>query len=403
VSGRVHILFLSDVLYGTFGGAEGVLFRMTRLLPPDRYRCSIATFASRANLVAKDCFPCPVHLLPLRRTYDWQAIKVALQLSAFIRSERVSIVHTFFPISDLFGGMIARLSGCPILISSRRDMGFQRTVLHRIGYRIGRGLFDQVHTVSDRVRLRHIEDDGLRPEKVVTVHNGVDLAAIDSAPVAELSGWGVPRGSRVITLVANIRRVKGIDVMVETAAIVCRRFPDARFLVVGGVQESDYMRQVAELAERLHVTENIIFAGRHLEVPSILKACDVFYLPSRSEGLSNALLEAMACRLPCVATDVGGNAEVVAHGQSGYLTPAEDAGQAAKRIIELLQEPSLAAQMGLAGRRTVETRFTVQLMIGKLTELYEGLMADCRGEQVTFHPLRTEPSQPADERVFTRQ
>lgn len=372
----IHILFLIDVLYSTHGGAEGILWKMTQLLPPDRYRCSIATFAADTDRVVAGSFNCPVHLFPIQRIYDWNALKTAFRLARLIRAEHVSIAHTFFPASDLFGGLIARVSGCPIVVSSRRDMGFQRSAIHRVAYRLAAGgLFDQVHAVGDGVRLRHIQQDRLDPEKVVTVHNGVDLDEIDRLRKRRCpSDFAAERATPVIICVANIRPVKALDVLVRTAAIVCREVSRARFLVVGAVGDAGYMQQVREIARSLNVSENVTFMGASAEVPSLLDASDIFYLPSRSEGLSNAMLEAMACALPCVATDVGGNRELVEDGRTGYLVPADDPEAAAQKILILLRDRQLATRMGRVGRRVVEFRFSVQEMISRLTELYDGLL-----------------------------
>ncbi|MBS1857050.1 MAG: glycosyltransferase [Acidobacteria bacterium] len=373
---RIHILFLIDVLYGTQGGAEGVLWKMTNLLPKERYRCSIATFATYADLVASDSFPCKVHRFPIKRTYDLPALRTAFRLSKLIRSEGVSIVHTFFAASDLFGGLIARLSGCPVVISSRRDMGYQRTALHRVAYRLAGGLFDQVHAVGEQVRLQHIRQDGLEPGKVITLHNGVDLDAIDRVVKgSQLRQTAGDTASHVVICVANIRPVKAMDVLVETADRVRRVLPGVRFAVAGAIQDEEYMRRVTDLAGRLNVARHVDFLGQRADVVSMLKESDLFFLPSRSEGLSNAMLEAMACRLPCVATDVGGNKELVADGRSGYVFPDGDSVTAAQGIIRILTDRAAAASMGRAGRRLVEEHFTVQAMIHKLTGLYEDLVA----------------------------
>jgi glycosyltransferase involved in cell wall biosynthesis len=371
-----HVLFLIDGLYSTYGGAEGVLWKTTRLLPPDRYRCSVATFATRTGEVVSSAFQCPVHLLPIRRMYGWNALRMAFRLSRLIQSEHIDIVHTFFHASDLLGGLVAKLSGCPVLISSRRDMGFQRTALHRLAYRLEAYLVDQVHAVGENVRLAHIRSDGLDPEKVVTIYNGVDLDQIDRAPVRfPCAEFGFENASGIIACVGNIRPVKNIEELVRTAAAVCRQEPGARFLVIGAVQDPAYFERVTELAAELGAAAQVTFAGRRQDVASLLKACDVFYLPSKSEGLSNALLEAMACRLPCVVTDVGGNPEVVRHGQNGYLVSPGDIPEAAERISSLLRNRARAAQMGREGRRIVEHEFTVEMMIAKLLESYDGLLA----------------------------
>src|SRR6266478_1780815 len=157
-----HVLFLIDRFPQRMGGAEGTLLKITRLLPPARYRCSVVTFAiDPAFEDIRGLFKCPLYVLPLRRTYDWNALRVAMKIVLLIKSQQVSIVHTFFHTSDLWGGMIAKLSGCPVLISSRRDMGLNQSLKHRVAYRLLRRMFDQVQAVSEQVRSYSIAEHGL--------------------------------------------------------------------------------------------------------------------------------------------------------------------------------------------------------------------------------------------------
>jgi glycosyltransferase involved in cell wall biosynthesis len=374
-----QVLYVIDVLSSTHGGAEGILWTITRHMPAELYRCSVATFSPDADLVPVERFNCPVYRFPIQRTYDWQALKAACRLARLIRSQRFDIVHTFFPASDLLGGLAAKLSGCPILISSRRDMGLLRGRAHQLAYRLAGPHFDQVHAVADEVRDFHIRCDHLDPRRVFTVHNGVDIAAIDEAQPIEWSqrsrsGECCP----VIACVANIRPIKAIEVLIRTAAIVRSEIPQARFLVIGGVQDNSYFDGLTALARQLGVSDTVTFLGPSESVPPLLKGCQIFYLPSLSEGLSNAMLEAMACGLPCVASDVGGNGELVIHDKTGYLVAQGDPAAAAQRILSLLQDPSLAARMGRAGRERVELSFSLQAMIGRLIELYGGLLHSSR-------------------------
>ena len=372
-----HVLFLIDRFPQRMGGAEGTLLKITRLLPATRYRCSVVTFAIDPTFEdIRGLFQCPLHILPMQRTYDLGALKVAMRIARIIRKENVSIVHTFFHTSDLWGGLIAKLSGSPVLISSRRDMGLNRSTKHRWGYRILRGMFDQVQAVSDQVRSFSISNDGLPPERVVTLRNGVDLQEVDAIKALPRSdsALGVAEASHLITTVGNIRPVKGTDVLVKTAALVCKEFPRAVFVVIGRANDSDYFRGLQEQTTSLGLSRNVRFLGLRSDVISILKASDVFFLPSRSEGLSNALLEAMACQLPCVVTDVGGNAEVVANGESGFLVASEDAQSAADRILGLLRDPVAARRMGESGRNIVEESFAAQAMVDRLVGLYDELL-----------------------------
>jgi L-malate glycosyltransferase len=381
-----HVLFLIDMLRGLdfrggvakgLSGIEAVLLRVIRLMPREQYRFSVVTLSAGQNLAGIEQFPCPLHVLPLKRTYDLNAFKMAVKLRRLIRSQEVNIVHTFFESADIWGGLVAKLSGCPILVSSRRDMGCFRSRRHMLGYRIVNNLVDQVQAVSEKVRDSCIRSDGLRPRKVVTLYNGVELerfavvnGIVDLREKLRLGG-----DAPVITAVANIRPVKGIDVLIRAAAVVCREFPRARFLIVGEVLDRHYFNQLQALIQSLHLVDNIVFLGRSEETVSILRLSTLFCLLSRSEGFSNAILEAMACSLPCVVTGVGGNPEAVRDGQSGFLVASEDADTAADRILELLRSPERAHQMGQVAHKTIARKFTAEAMVTRWAELYDELLA----------------------------
>lgn len=369
------VLFLIDGLLG-MGGAEGALLRMVTHLPELGCQCSIGTFDLSRDPEFLKLFSCPVYDLSLRRTYDWKALRVAVKLWRLIVRERFDIVQTMFPTSDLWGASIARLARRPLLISSRRDMGIVRSRKHDLAYRwLGRR-FDQVQAVSEAVRLACIAKDGLRPDRVVTVHNGVEFERIVAAkPWADLAGsFGLnPDGATLVTAPGKIWPVKGVDVLIRATAMVCREYPRTN-LVVAGLVEGEYPRGLQELARSLGVDANVKFIGRLRPILSILKSCDVFCQLSRSEGMSNALLEAMACGLPCVATAVGGNPEVVVDGETGFLVESEDAEAAAGRILALLRNPSLGRRMGENGREVVRQHFTVEVMVRRMAALYHNLL-----------------------------
>lgn len=369
----VRLLFLIDQLC-TLGGAERTLLSMIKALPKERFRCLLATFKMDPRLGLE--IPCPLRVFSLRRTYDLNALRVALELRDFIRSEGVSIVHTFFQTSDLWGGVVAKLSGVRFLISSRRDMGMLSTK-HRMAYRIVNSLFDLVLTVSEEVRASCISHGSLRPRNVVTLYNGFEIEKVSAANGGKRlrESLDLPSGSQLIISVAHIRKVKGLDILARAAAKVCREFPLAVFLVVGCVSEPVYFEELQELIRSLDLTEKIRFLGDRDDVLSLLKMSDVFGLPSRSEGFSNALLEAMACGLPCVATRVGGNGEAVEDQRSGYLVASEGPEETAEWILTLLRNPERAKEMGKAGREIVESRFSAQAMITQLVKLYDGLLA----------------------------
>jgi glycosyltransferase involved in cell wall biosynthesis len=375
---RCHrVMFMIDNLLG-MGGAEGALLRMVNHLPNFGFDCSIVTFdlSPDKDFVAR--FNCPVHELPLSRTWSFEAIRTAANLRELTARERPDILHTMFPTSDLWGGPIASFGKDIRVISSRRDMGILRQGKHRVAYRLLKSRFDQVQAVSDAVRNASIANDGLDPARVETVHNGIDLDRIAAEPCwPDVSSFfETPHhGPTIITAVGKVWPVKGVDTFLKGAAIVSKQFPDARFIVAGWDQGA-YPDQLKQECNNLGLNGKVAFTGRVKHVVSIMKASDVFCLLSRSEGLSNALLEAMSCGLPCIATAVGGNPEVVVNKETGFLVGPEDATAAAARIGQLLHDPALRRKMGGAGQKRIHQNFTVDRMVSRVASLYSQLLKE---------------------------
>ena len=377
--GPTHVLFLIDELC-EMGGAERVLLNTICLLLKEHYRCSLITFKIDSSLKIFENMPCPYYVFPMRRILHWDGLRTAKKLRDFIRSENVKIVHTFFETADLWGGLVSKMTGVPVLVSSRRDMGILRSLKHDLGYRLVNPCFDLVLTVSEEVRRFCIDKDHLAPQKVQTLYNGLELDRILCA-----NGAGALRASLkleptapVVATVGHIRRVKGIDILVETAAKVLRQFPDATFIVIGRNSEPRHFEEIEGRISALGIQRNVRFLGESENIFPLLKMSDVFFLPSRSEGFSNALIEAMACGLPCVASRVGGNSEAVEDGRSGYVVECEDADASADGILKLLRNPVEAARMGRVGREIVERKFTAHVMIQRLTQFYDRLLAEKR-------------------------
>ena len=328
----LQVLYIIDSMWAE-GGAEMSLRRLLRALPTGRVEARIVTFHTdeRARPFLAT-FPCPVFHWPLVNMYNREAWRVSGQIRDLIQSENIDIVHTFFGTSDLWAGAIAKLSGAPVLISSRRDMGILRQRKHRIGYRLLSGMFNEVHAVSDRVKQYVINHDRIDPIRIVTIRNGVDTGHHESVSERNKQLTRERAGIRprevVIGTVANWRAVKGIDILVEAAALVLQSAAHVRFVIAGQFGQSPtdaaFTATVKQRARDLGIEKQMTFLGPCGYVPELLAVCDIFALPSRSEGLSNAILEAMQAALPCVATDVGGNPELIEHAATGYLVPAAD-------------------------------------------------------------------------------
>lgn len=368
---RPHILLVLDQLPKTLGGGERIALKLAALLPSYGYRVSILTFFAHPESSALTSPPCPIYELPLRRTYDFTAVRAAIEFRQFLVRQRIQIVQTFFESSDLWAGFVSKTVPRSKLIWSRRDMGILRSAKHHIGYRLLAGAPDGVFAVSEQVRQHCIDVDRIDPSRVLTIHNGLDL-----------SGWvAAPRPARtagrvVIATVGNIRAVKGHDVLVRAAALTAPHFPNVSFRVAGDVLETAYFSELQALVRDLNLEDRFTFWGGVTNLHTYLAEADIFVLPSRSEGFSNAIVEAMAASLPVVATDVGGNNEAVRDGISGLLVPSEDPSALSAAIMQLLSDPAKATRMGAAGREIVESRFTTEAMMSQIAGVYEALLSD---------------------------
>jgi len=365
-----HVLLVLDQFSKTLGGAERIVLRLAALLPHYGYRASILTLSLDPTLAELKSPPCPIYLLPIQRTYDLTALRAALDLGQFLKRQKVQIVNTFFESSDLWAGLVTKTMSKAKLVWARRDMGILRAPKHNIAYRLMAGAPDAVFAVSEKVRWHCIHVDRIDPARVQTIYNGLDLSDWDTT-----SRPAKAPGQFLVTTVGNVRRVKGHDLFIKAAAAVVPQFPQVSFSIAGDVLDPVYFSELQTLIRDLGLSDHFHFDNGVANLRQHLAAADIFVLPSRSEGFSNALVEAMAASLPVVATDVGGNAEAVKDGISGFVVPSEDPSALSVAILRLLSDPSLARTMGAAGKDLATERFTTETMMSRIADAYGKLLS----------------------------
>ncbi len=208
---------------------------------------------------------------------------------------------------------------------------------------------------------------GIKPQKIVTVYNGVDTQRF--RPRTKQLLWP---GRMVVGIVAVMNRGKGHEYLVEAARAVADRIPEVLFVHVGdGPLRPELERRIHEL----HLEDHVVLLGLRRDVPALLAEFDVFTLPSEIEVFPLAILEAMASAKPVVATDVGGIPEMIEHGVDGFLIPPKGTGQLSDALISLLLASPMAEAMGSKGRELVERRFSEDMMINQLEGQYRQLVA----------------------------
>lgn len=299
------------------------------------------------------------------------------RLANIMRRYRPHIVHT-----RNWGAIeavaAARLAGVPAVVHSEHgyevDMLAGLPLRRRLFRRASYAMADSVFALTKELRNFHARQVWMSPDKVSVIYNGVDTARFfpsSETRIAMRKELGLPLESIVVGSVGRLVPIKDHQTLLKAAALLAATGIDFRVLLVGSGPEREKLQNLAtgRLAGR------VCFAGDSNRVPEMLNAMDVFVLPSLGEGMSNTLLEAMACGLPVVATNVGGNPEVIEDNINGWLFPPGDAGLLADKLTILARDNKLIHQLGTAARRRCIETFSLSLMLDTYRSFYLNLAA----------------------------
>lgn len=267
------------------------------------------------------------------------------------------------------------------------------------GRRLGRPVVAKLANsgrASDILKMREDRQLALAHRMLPTALTCDRFVALNPAVVSELLAAGVPR-ERIVTLtngvdtgrtprphdalsdpaqilyVGRLHPQKGLDTLVQAFALLRARLPQP--VVLRLVGEGPAEQEVRRLAYELGVADLVDLAGRREDVTPDLDGADVFVLPSRVEGLSNALLEALAAGLPAIVSDIPGNRTVVTDGRTGLMVPVDDAAALASALERLMTDDGLRRRLGTAGRLAVGQRYGFDRVAAQYVDLYASLLA----------------------------
>lgn len=369
---RPRVTYLVDFLRTLNAGTERQLGYLLDHLPEEGFQLSLISLQD-SPLLSHEIggrFP-RVAFHSLGGSSDISASLGAFwRLARMLRRLRPDLVHTFFPAANSLGVLVARMAGVRAILSSRRDMGYHLTRKDIWGLKIANPLVSGVIANSGAVRDKVIQMEGLSAERVTVIHNGIALDQFsEGVPMA-------PPDPPVVGIVANLnRRVKRVDLFVRAAAQVNRSHPDVTFRVIG---DGCLRPELEALAASLGIAAQVEFLGRREDIRELLGTMSVAVLCSDSEGFSNALMEYMLAGLPVVATNVGGNPELIEDGRTGLLVPVGDAEALARAIGRLLDDEHLAAELGAAARLSIESGYSIERMVSATADLYRRVVASAK-------------------------
>jgi glycosyltransferase involved in cell wall biosynthesis len=287
-----------------------------------------------------------------------------LRLARLLRKCQVDVVHTRNAEAFFYGAVAARLAGVSAVIHSEHGRTFPGKLVRAIAQRFLLRNVSAAFAVSEQLKQDLIRELGVRHDRIEVLYNGVDTARFSpNRPTLRAGGDLRPL---VIGSVGRLVSVKNYQLLLRAIARLPTD-PPSRLLLVG---EGPERPALAKLAADLNLQDRVEFVGHSEDVPRLLQEMDIFVLPSLSEGMSNTLLEAMAAGAAVLASDVGGNREIIESERSGLLFPNTDVIGAAEQLRRLVSDPGLRADFAQAAVARVRRDFSIDAMLERYESLY---------------------------------
>jgi glycosyltransferase involved in cell wall biosynthesis len=369
--GRVQVCLLSDTV-GLDAGTERQVVETARRLHKHRFEVHVCCLEDSPQLQALKGI-CSIAVFPTHSANSLTGLQQARRFRRYLREHGIQIVHAYMNKTAAFA-IMSSLGSDRIVITSRLNTGYWYTPTLRCMFQMLNLRTNGIMANSQEAKRIAVETEGLSPDDVDVVYQGVDMDKFhvglgDRTAVERL---GIPHGSRVVGILANLRPVKDHKLFLRAAQIVAHEVENAAFLLMG---RGELYQGLRDFAAELGIDERVFFTQGEGNVMDWLAGTSVGCLTSFSEGFSNAIMEYMAAGLPVVAIDVGGNRDAIVHGETGFLVPDRSPEAFAQPIVELLRNEALRTRMGEAGFRRCKEQFEVGKTIGQLEQLYESLIA----------------------------
>ncbi len=361
-----RILLVSQQL--SAGGSERQLTEVARALDRGRFDVRVATFRDGGERLADlRAASVPVEVLHLHSFRKPETLAVAWRLAAYLRRERIDLVHAFDVPATIFATPVARAAGTRVVLSSHRASRELSTAGQRWVLRRTDGLVDGIVTNTLAGRRALIDEDHVPERKVHHCPNGLDTRRFSPAP----SRAGDDATLRIGAL-AVLRPEKSLDTLVDAVARLHADGVRVELVIMG---DGPLRGELEARAHAQGLAGACRFIGANQDVVAHLRTLDLFVLPSRSEAMSNALMEAMACGCAVVASNVGGNPEVVRDGDTGVLFPAGDTAALTAVLARLATDRAERERLSQAARAEAVTRFDLAVTVQQMAGIYERALA----------------------------
>ncbi len=362
---KITVLHLIDSLPRE--GAEMVIYDLIQQGDRDGFEILVCAL-TRGGGIAEMLEGIGVPVLILGRTsaYDLKAFRRFISL---IKERQVDIIHTHLFSSHLWGGLAAILFPGRVLFRTEHNMSEWKNIPRRVIDKLLSWRTDQIVAVSEPVRGSLATRCRIPLRKVWTIENGINIDRLKGGgnPSGKLSELAIPPESRLIGCSAALTPKKGHKYLLDAAEIVLAKREDVYFLLLG---DGELREELSSSIKDRGLAGRVLLLGSRSDAVEIVALLDIFVLSSIREGLSIALLEAMALGRAVVVTGVGGSIDLIRDGISGFLVPPRDGPALAEAMGRVLDDPKLKERLGRAAAEDVLAGYKMENMVMEYARLY---------------------------------
>jgi len=353
------------------GGIEKRLVRVLSLLR-DKYDITVCCIRDKQGAYENDLENIGIRVCKIHMRSRLDPVGL-YRLYKFMKNEKFDIVHTHMYRSNTPGRIAAKFAGIPVIIANLHNIDTWKTRKHFLIDRVLSRVTDKIIAVSDAVKEFNIKNSGIKPNKFVTIYNGIDIEEFNKGfdYQSKREEIGIREDELLVGIFARLYSQKGHKYFLEAASKINKAIDNVTFMIVG---EGPLEYELKEQAMQLGIRGKVIFTGLRHDIPELLHIIDVSVLSSFIEGFSNIILESMAAEKPVVATDVGGNSEAVIDGKTGFIVPPANSDKLANAIMKILNDKQLRIDMGRKAREHVK-KFSLQEMARQTDLLYKDCLS----------------------------
>jgi glycosyltransferase involved in cell wall biosynthesis len=356
----VHVIGSLDI-----GGAENLLLKMLPLLNRGAFEQVVITLFRPGELAPKlEAKGVTTINIGMHNFFD---IKSLHKLNAEVKKQNPGLIITYLFHASLIGRLyLQQRTAVPVIPFLRSTYNFPRYLPARLFERMTKGYVSHYFANSEAVKDYYVKNIGVQPDKITIIHNGIDTSVYDHVNGKRVKDeLKLPNNSIIITCIANLAINKGHAYLLEAFETVFKRYPNAYLLVVG---EGHERKNLEYQAKNYLSYSHILFLGHRTDIPEILAIATIFVLPTLFEGLSNALLEAMAARCAIITTNIPENKVIIEHNKTGLLIPTKNSAALSAALLDLINNKDQQNQLGTHAHSFIKKHFDLNTISHELEQ-----------------------------------